>query len=525
MKARLEAPAPDIQTIRPDLKPEIAAVISRMLQREPSLRYPTYVSLLADMRKILATDDAAGKTAAQPKKRGKIVLTKTRTLKIGAAGPAAAGAAAPVAPAAEAVVPKKPKGRKLFTPVRLVIGAVAALLIVGGSVGGCVHHNKRLARERAAEAESAALASAVQAVAVAADVIEAAATNQQAVLSATRAFFDATTNALTAAAATTAASPGAMAALDSLPGLDSVQDVASNALDVVSTIASDLDQRLQQAREKKAAAGQEKTSKAVLAIVADVTALSTNLEAKARIAQQVRSEAEQASRQAARISDKLSQIKTAEAAAAAAKATAKAEVDRKAAEAAAAKAAAAAEETLKEQERTSVQSAHDSNLEKIKANQYSEALAAIVAAVGDLKTAEGKAELQIVKSRLTLLMDLKAFLVKQLATGYRWGWLTPAGDVKGSDENNVMITGKSVPWNEVSAAQMMKFIRHYLDDESLLQRKERARMYLATAVFCYENGAVKPAAGFAARAADLNSDLKDEADRIMPAPVEKKTEP
>ena len=40
--------------IRPDIPPEVDAIIMRMLELEPSMRYPTYQSLLGDFKRYLA---------------------------------------------------------------------------------------------------------------------------------------------------------------------------------------------------------------------------------------------------------------------------------------------------------------------------------------------------------------------------------------------------------------------------------------------------------------------------------------
>jgi serine/threonine protein kinase len=48
--ARLKGPAPDVREFRSELQPETARVLARMLDVEPGRRYPTYTSLLADLR-------------------------------------------------------------------------------------------------------------------------------------------------------------------------------------------------------------------------------------------------------------------------------------------------------------------------------------------------------------------------------------------------------------------------------------------------------------------------------------------
>ena len=54
MRARLNAGAPDLWSIRHDIRTETAALVARMLQREPDRRYRDYESLLADLRGALS---------------------------------------------------------------------------------------------------------------------------------------------------------------------------------------------------------------------------------------------------------------------------------------------------------------------------------------------------------------------------------------------------------------------------------------------------------------------------------------
>jgi hypothetical protein len=54
VRARLKGPPEPMEPFRPDVAPEVSAIIMRMLQAEPAMRYPTYGSLLSDMRNYLA---------------------------------------------------------------------------------------------------------------------------------------------------------------------------------------------------------------------------------------------------------------------------------------------------------------------------------------------------------------------------------------------------------------------------------------------------------------------------------------
>ena len=54
MAARLSAPAPDLWSIRQDMHTETAAIVARMLAKDPDKRYRDYGSLLADLRSAQA---------------------------------------------------------------------------------------------------------------------------------------------------------------------------------------------------------------------------------------------------------------------------------------------------------------------------------------------------------------------------------------------------------------------------------------------------------------------------------------
>lgn len=54
VRARLKGPPLPLETYRPDVDPAVSAIIMRMLQMEPAMRYPTYGSLLSDMRVYLS---------------------------------------------------------------------------------------------------------------------------------------------------------------------------------------------------------------------------------------------------------------------------------------------------------------------------------------------------------------------------------------------------------------------------------------------------------------------------------------
>ena len=69
VKARFEGPPKNPSELRPDIPPEVDAIIMRMLELEPSMRYPTYQSLLGDFKRYLA-------------KAGPVKTTKTSAPKL-----------------------------------------------------------------------------------------------------------------------------------------------------------------------------------------------------------------------------------------------------------------------------------------------------------------------------------------------------------------------------------------------------------------------------------------------------------
>ena len=74
LRARLEGPPPPMSTYRPDIDPEVEAIVGRMLQMDPSDRYPTYGALIADIRAYLRRADPSavqmdGMFADEPPKK------------------------------------------------------------------------------------------------------------------------------------------------------------------------------------------------------------------------------------------------------------------------------------------------------------------------------------------------------------------------------------------------------------------------------------------------------------------------
>jgi hypothetical protein len=55
IKARFKGPPPPVESIRPDVEPEVSRIITRMMYNDLFMRYPNYKSVIGDIEKYLST--------------------------------------------------------------------------------------------------------------------------------------------------------------------------------------------------------------------------------------------------------------------------------------------------------------------------------------------------------------------------------------------------------------------------------------------------------------------------------------
>ena len=138
VKARFDGPPKKPSELRPEIPPEVDAIIMRMLELEPSMRYPTYQSLLGDFKRYLAKAGPAKTTkTAGPKLKFKGIKPK---VSLSASG---AGNTAPVDGEVADLQPiedlegeeEETKSMGVGAMVGLVAGGVLlVLLLVGGGL-------------------------------------------------------------------------------------------------------------------------------------------------------------------------------------------------------------------------------------------------------------------------------------------------------------------------------------------------------------------------------------------------------
>ncbi len=134
VKARFNGPPRKPSEVRADLPPEIDPIIMRMLEVEPSMRYPTYQSLLGDFKRFLSKM-GSGKTSKMAAPRVKIKGAKIK-MKLTAeeTAPATAEGANPDPPATEGEEVAEEKHLGVGAIVGMVVGGIVLLilLVVGG---------------------------------------------------------------------------------------------------------------------------------------------------------------------------------------------------------------------------------------------------------------------------------------------------------------------------------------------------------------------------------------------------------
>ena len=149
VKARFDGPPPKPSAIRPEIPKEIDDIIMRMLEVEPSMRYPTYESLLGDMRRYL--DKAGPEKTATTSSRIRLKSRKPK-MNLGTTAGLSVDGVAELTPitAGEAEGEGQKKSMSIGLIVTLVV--LGIILAIGAVVGGLFWyvHAEKVAEEKAA---------------------------------------------------------------------------------------------------------------------------------------------------------------------------------------------------------------------------------------------------------------------------------------------------------------------------------------------------------------------------------------
>ncbi len=158
----------------------------------------------------------------------------------------------------------------------------------------------------------------------------------------------------------------------------------------------------------------------------------------------------------------------------------------------------------------------------LKQHAYQDMVKALTEKSAAFETDEAKARVRQLMETYNRLARMKSWLIERLnGDPFAWGWLTPQQDVLSADESGVRLKNRKVPWADVSTAQMLYFVDHYLRKARLREVYEYS---LAAALFVYEQGegrdvAIKKAVEYAHKALEALPDQKAEAKNALPGPV------
>ncbi len=474
--ARLNQPAPNLLEIKPDLHPETAGMVARMLEADPTMRHPSYPALQIDMETALA---------ASRKPLKKSATSKTLL---------------------ESAILHKPKFSRKFL-IRGGIGLAAAIAIAAIAVGNYAY-NRKQASIAAAAAELKQIEefrekgdAAIEHINAKASVIIKKGEPVPSLAERINKIAAANSNLNTAAARAALEIDKAFEILNDTDDTLAMADVASQQLHAATNlVAVQESSSLLEAYDNALIEWLDGVETAKASAEKILTEASSILAKASEAARQAR---EAAAREAAR------------------------EKAAKAAELQAKKQAQEAERLrpkLIQLELDMVDRARGANVPLIAQRKFENAAQNIAKIKRNMTQPETQAYLKNVQDAYESMAKLKAFVIASIKkTPYRNGWTSsniPRDIMKADEIHGVTITlGKAgsmnIPWEQVTTGQLVKIANYYIGTSGMTD-EARGEMVLAMALFCYESAVFKTADTYAASACQLNPALKTDAQRMMP---------
>jgi hypothetical protein len=564
VKARLERDPVPLRECRPEVHEEVANLVTRMLQREPAARYPTYASLISDIRKALRAfpDTSAG--AAATSRGKKLVIKPTRKLSQlpPAMKPAADGTASDGDGDGDAPeTPNKANRRGGLGRFIVVILILVVLAAVGTAVGWRVYtlreakkeaiNNRRIDLKvvdekirgekawtsiiqsesntiRIASAATGCVEPVMQAIRAAiGETIELPPSPDEKQEPADSAPPAATSGVVNVAGATNAEVAAAVPAVlppppaEAAPAAEEpvIKGFGRRALQAVRLALDSVEaiKRMRGQAEEGWAELQRCTVPEVAAARAD------RLQEMADQAVEALGKARAAAQEADTLMRKVEveKLRIEKQRATSAEAEAAAE-QRTAAE----KEARRLEEERKqmaESESGTVDATRLRCQAYVKQHAYQQGIDELEGIRAGIKTEAGIKALSIAADRYKRMAALKAFIIQHIkAEGYPWGWVQGKSpeDIIGADEKEVKLKARSVPWTEVTVRQYLQFINRVLGVRETSARV-LADMNLAAAIYCLESAegnekALTASQNFGRRAMSLTPTIDEEVKRLLP---------
>lgn len=486
--ARLNKPAPSLAEFCEDVHPETVAMVARMLEADPTMRYPSYPALLVDI-------NAAWEASAKPLKKKSAAKSSVSPL----------GRGTPT--------PPRQRMRNLLNRLRAVAArrqvrrgaaiVLAALLLAGAGAAWYRHHTRVAAEQLDQQNRAAALEQGRKI------------RNQIKTLS-----------ALIQEQAAPILPLGETA--DRVAAIKEAEEPALRAGEAVERIAAsanaaeDLNAFAEITLLILEAAPNAAVSQAQ---VETLQSYSDQLTRLYNLIDETKGEPAEALKEATAIQARVNEAQNRSRQAAAQEAAWK----RKEAEA-----RKLAEKKAQEMERQKpiliqreldrVDEARAANAPLIAQRKFAEAAQALEKLQPELTLTEAQAYGKAVLDTYQALEKLKMFVVKSVGLApYRGGWASgdKLRDIVRADERQGLTIALGpagnvmVAWDQVPAAPWIKITQHYLQSQKLADN-ERAEILSWLALFCYESGVLRTAGSLAGTAAQLNPALEAELQRLMP---------
>lgn len=534
VKARLKAPAPLLHTFRPGIHPEVESIVARMLEAEPQKRYPNYTSLLTDLRRVLAMQPAAMQDNAPhlSKKGGKFVLTKKKGVMVAPPAMMTAGSSGslPSAGAAESA----PEAKKSTSSRKLKIGlwSLLGVAVLGGLIGaGYAYMQSRKQNTEAAKEKGLIARHVKSADQILKELQPIAVDFSNRVIMA--GIWSSNAQQMVSMVST---------GLAVLPESGEWAGAGSNAAGVAEAAVQFLTGTMERAKaEFKTMADGVATQRVVMATATHsdiaLAALSTVTNIPGRVSELHKSVAEEMAKiqkDGEAMAPLISRFSRAVAAAlkagaeeAAKAARDKALQEKQEAERLAAEKLEAEKQAKIQADMTELDGARSAGVELVQQHKFAQAFEAIEQAAKRVKTPEGKAKAKQMVKAYRLLAELKTAIIEGIKaevkahpdTGYRFGWLG-AKDILGADESKVVTRDAQYTWETVPVAQMMRFIKFYIESGSM-GRIQQAEHFFAVALYLNESystneKAMAQAAKYLKDAVQASSSLEDTAKVVLP---------
>ena len=492
VKARLKDPAPPLSQFRPGINHDIEAIVGRMLEADPQKRYPNYNSLISDLRRVLTLLSPPQDHGPQAtKKGGKFVMKKK-------------GSGAPMASSSSGVLShsgmveplheeKKNSSRKTKIILWSVVGAVALV----GAIGGGVAYKVGQTQKSEASKEKALMAKALK--------------NVDQIVKEIQPIAGDFSNRMILAGmwASNAHQMVSMVATGAASLSDAAEwvGVSSNALSVVDSVTQFMTGTMARANvELKEMVDGVATQRVVIMTATNsgmaMAALTSVTNVPGRVVtlhKSVSDEMAKIQKGGESIAPSLRKFTKAmasasEESAAAAKRTAaeKAAQEKLEAERLAAEKVEAEKQAKIQADMTEIETSRKKCVELVQQHKFAQAFDIIEQSAKKLQTPEGKVKGKQTVKAYKLLVDLKTAIIEGIKaevkanpdTGYRFGWMG-SKDIIGADEDKVVTRDAQYPWDTVPAAQMMRFIKYYIEKGDM-NPHEQAQYLFAAAFFIHE---------------------------------------